>query len=206
MKGLIKSKSIILDSTHSLKNASKQKPIKVLTKAANRLIRAVKKQNKKVYQVLPILPKLEEASDETLAREMLHYLAELVEMVEEKIPYAKGAIKEKMTIAKQIVEDEWLLAKKGIQSAIDPDARFGWKSTTKNFTGYKSHLAMTEEEMITGVTVTPGNEDNGKQLKSLVEASQKHSLEIENVFADTAYSGKDNLTYLQKKKIKAITH
>ncbi|MDM5214675.1 hypothetical protein QUF94_25185 [Peribacillus sp. NJ4] len=148
-KGLIKSKSIILDSTHSYE-CIQAKANQSIDEAANRLIRAVKKKNKKVYQELPTLPKLEEASDETLAKEMLHYLAELVEMVEEKIPYAKGAINEKMTIAKQIVEDECLLAKKGIQSAVDPDARFAWKSTTKNFTGYKSHLALTEEEMITG--------------------------------------------------------
>lgn len=80
---------------------------------------------------MPTLPKLEEASDETLAKEMLDYLAELVEMVEEKIPYAKGAINEKMTIAKQIVEDECLLAKKGIQSAMDPDARFAWNPPPK---------------------------------------------------------------------------
>jgi transposase len=202
--GLIKSKSIILDSTHSLMNASKQKPIEILTKAATRLLRAVKKQHKNLYKKLPVLPKVEGESDEEQAKEMLHYLATLGEMVEEKIPDAEGSLKEKITIAKQIVEDERLLANKGIQSAIDPDARFGWKSTTKNFTGYKNHIAMTEEEIITGLTITPGNEDDGKQLKSLVEATKEQSLEIEEVFADTAYSGKDNLKYLHGEEMKAF--
>jgi hypothetical protein len=61
---------------------------------------------------------------------MLHYLAQLGETVETLLPDTEGAIYEKLMIAKQIVEDERLLSKKGISSAIDPDARFSWKSKT----------------------------------------------------------------------------
>lgn len=59
-------------------------------------------------------------------------------------------------MAKQIIEDERLLANKGIRSAIDPDARFGWKSVSRSFFGYKSHIALTVEEIITQVKVTTG--------------------------------------------------
>ena len=69
---------------------------------------------------------------------------------------------EKLGIAKQIIEDERLLSHKGILSAIDPDARFGWKSSSKSFFGYKEHITMTEEEIITSLEVTPGSTDDGK--------------------------------------------
>lgn len=77
-------------------------------------------------------------------------------------------------------------------SAIDPDARFGWKSSTKSFFGYKEHIAMTEEEMITAVTVTGGSSEDGKQFKELLNQSLATGIEVDEVIADTAYSGKDN--------------
>jgi len=92
---------------------------------------------------------------------MLHYLAQLGETVETLLPDHEGALSEKIKIAKQIVEDERFLALKGVLSAIDPDARFGWKSSTKSFFGYKEHIAMTEEEIITAVEVTSGTADDG---------------------------------------------
>ncbi len=63
----------------------------------------------------------------------MRYLAELGQTVEELLPDHEGAISDKLHIAKEIVEDERLLANKGIRSAVDPDARFGWKSRTKSF-------------------------------------------------------------------------
>ncbi|AJY75450.1 hypothetical protein VN24_13835 [Paenibacillus beijingensis] len=47
---------------------------------------------------------------------------------------------------KKIVSDERLLSWKGVQSAIDPDARFGWKSATTSFFGYNESITMTEEK------------------------------------------------------------
>lgn len=201
-KKMIRSKAIILDSTHTHMNASKQTPLEVLQKAANRLARSVKKSETKLYTSLPKKPKLENLTGEEQSRSALSYLAELGEYIENRLPGVEGSIKEKLAIAKQIVEDERLLSKKGIQSAVDPDARFGWKSSSKNFTGYKNHIAMTEEEIITKVNVTPGNENDGKQLKGLLEGS-KEWMEIEEVLADTAYSSKDNLKLIHGQEMKA---
>ncbi|WCK55919.1 IS1182 family transposase [Aneurinibacillus sp. Ricciae_BoGa-3] len=201
-KGLIKSTALILDSTHTLANATKDKPLDVLKKAANRIIRSVKKQHRKLYQKLPKFPKLE-GTEQEQAKQLLHYLSDLTDQVQEKLPDAEGSLKEKIDIAKQIVEDERLLTNKGISSAIDPDARFGRKSKNKSFYGYKNHIAMTEEEIITSVHVTPGNEDDGKQLKKLVNNTKEQELPIKEVLADTAYSAKENLTYLQEKVIVA---
>jgi transposase len=199
-KGLIQSKSLIIDSTHTIANTSKEKPLDVLKKASNRLLKGVKKQYSRLYEKLPKFPKLE-GTDEEKAKQLLHFLAELTDILEKKLPDAEGSLLEKINIAKQIVEDERLLTNKGILSAVDPDARFGRKSKSKTFYGYKNHIAMTEEEIITACHVTPGNEDDGKQLKDLVNKTRDQQLTVEEVLADTAYSGKDNLSFLQGEEI-----
>lgn len=203
-QGLIKSKSIILDATHTLASTQKQKPLQVLQDAAKRLFRTVIKKHPKLEKKLPKHPKLEKDQPDA-EKVMLHYLAELGEKVESFLPDHEGAISEKLGIARQIVEDERLLAKKGIMSAIDPDARFGWKSNTKSFYGFKEHIAMTEEEeIITALEVTSGNEVDGKQLPQLLQTTLDTGVHVEVVKADTAYSGKDNLEELESKKIQAI--
>jgi transposase len=201
-KGLIQSKALIIDSTHSLANSSKDKPLNVLKKASNRLLKGIQKQYGFLSEKLPRFPKLE-GPDEEKSIQLLHYLAELTAQLEEQLPYISGNLKEKLEIAKQIVKDERLLTKKGIRSAVDPDARFGRKSTSKSFYGYKNHLAMTEEEIITAVHVTPGNELDGKQLQNLINKTLEQELIIEEVLADTAYSSKENLRFLQKEEIDA---
>ena len=40
-----------------------------------------------------------------------------------------------------------------IRSKNDEDARFGYKTATSTFFGFKNHLAMTEERIITGIEV-----------------------------------------------------
>ena len=201
-KGLIQTKALILDSTHTTANATKHKPLDVLKKAANRLLKGVKKQYTRLYDKLPKFPKLD-GTDEEKAKQLLHFLAELTDLLEDKLPDAEDSLLEKINIVKQIVEDERLLTNKSILSAVDPDARFGRKSKSKTFYGYKNHVAMTEEEIITAIHVTPGNEDDGKQLQTLVNKTREQKITIQEVMADTAYSGKDNLSFLQKEEIKA---
>ncbi|MDQ8739517.1 transposase, partial [Paenibacillus sp. LHD-38] len=128
----------------------------------------------------------------------------LGETVEELLPDHEGAISDKLQIARQIVEDERLLSHKGILSAIDPDARFAWKSKTKSFFGYKEHLAMTEEEIITAIEVTPGSSDDGKQLSALLSQTQANGITVTEIIGDTAYSGKDNLAEMKKETIQPV--
>jgi hypothetical protein len=199
---LIQSKALIIDSTHTLANAAKDKPLDVLKKAAKRLLKGVKKQYSSLYKKLPTFPKLERA-DEEKAKQLLEYLVELKNLLEDKLPDAEGSLLEKINTVKQIIEDERLLTNKGIASAVDPDARFGRKSRSRTFYGYKNHIAMTEEEIITAIHVTPGNEDDGKQLQTLVNKTIEQHITIDEVLADTAYSGEGNLSFLQTEEIKA---
>src|SRR5690606_4240178 len=180
-----------------------QRPLDVLRDAAKRLMRTVLKRNPKLEKRLPSMPRIK-SEQEDAERMMLHYLAKLGESVEELLPDHEGAISDKLQIARQIVEDERLLSQKGILSAIDPDARFAWKSKTKSFFGYKEHLAMTEEEIITALEVTQGSSDDGKQLPTLLSQTQTNGIVVNEIIADTAYSGKDNLAKMKKETIQPV--
>lgn len=199
-QSLVKSKAIILDATHTQASSQNQKPLDVLRDAAKRLFRVVTKRHPKLEKKLPKLPHVKSEQADA-APIMLAYLALLGETVEELLPDHEGAVSEKLGIAKQIIEDERLLSHKGILSAIDPDARFGWKSSLKSFFGYKEHIAMTEEEIITALEVTPGSTDDGKQLPVLLEQTTTNGVNVNEIIADKAYSGKDNLAKMKTETI-----
>jgi transposase len=199
-KGIIKSSAVIIDATHTHSQHEPSKPLQVLKHAANRLIRAVKKYNSKTLKALPKQPELVGENREK-EKQMLRYLADLGEAVEATIPDAEGSLKQRITEAKKIVEDERFLAWKGVQSAIDPDARFGWKTTTESFFGYKESIAMTEDGIITAVKVEAGNKSDPKALPELVEQTKAAGVKMEEVIADKAYGTATNLQLLQSEHI-----
>ena len=64
----------------------------------------------------------------------------------------------------------------------DPDARFGRKSQKKSFYGYKEHMAIdADSELITAVTVTPGNVADSDEFTALVDPHAR------DVTADKGY-------------------
>lgn len=56
-----------------------------------------------------------------------------------------------------------------------------------SFFGYKTHIAMSEERIITAATVTTGEKNDGKQLERLIEKSKESGMEVETVIGDAAY-------------------
>jgi hypothetical protein len=81
------------------------------------------------------------------------------------------------------------------KSPEDEEARAGHKSVDSSFFGYKTHMAMTDERIITADIVTTGEKNDGKQLQTLVEKSKTAGIEVKTVIGDTAYSEKDNIIY-----------
>jgi hypothetical protein len=86
----------------------------------------------------------------------------------------------------------------------DQDARVGHKSADSSFFGYKTHIAMTEERIITAAVVTTGEKNDGKQLQTLIEKSKAAGMEIKTIIGDTAYSEKDNITYTKGEDIELV--
>jgi IS5 family transposase len=94
---------------------------------------------------------------------------------------------------------------KELQSVSDRDAKTGHKSENNSFFGYKSHLAINDERMITGIEVTTGEAGDGKYLKPLTEKSVNNGMKVEEVIGDAAYSGKDNIEFAEGEEIKLIS-
>lgn len=91
---------------------------------------------------------------------------------------------------------------KGIikSKSIDTDAKVGHKTADTSFFGYKTHIAMTEERIITAAVVTSGEKADGKELVPLVEKSKEAGIEVENVIGDTDIQKKGTLNMRKKKK------
>jgi Transposase DDE domain. len=58
--------------------------------------------------------------------------------------------------------------------------------------------------IITAVEVKGGSSDDGKQFKALLTQSIAAGIEIVEIIADTAYSGKDNLAEMKSKEIQPV--
>lgn len=89
-----------------------------------------------------------------------------------------------------------------IEYSKDKDAKVGHKTADTSFFGYKTHIAMTPERIITAATITTGEKHDGKELQKLVEKSQANGIEVEAVIGDGAYSEKENIEYCEENNIK----
>jgi len=101
-------------------------------------------------------------------------------------------LKNRYNQVKELVEK---INHEDIQSITDENAKVGYKSESDKFFGYKNHLAVTEERIITGLEVTDGAASDGKQLGILIEKTKQCGIEVNEVIGNKAYSGKDNLEY-----------
>lgn len=92
----------------------------------------------------------------------------------------------------------------------DQDARWGYKKPDKPFFGYKMHAGMDADgEIITKVSVTPGNRHDNKEFFNIADTKAK------GVTADKAYDaylnhyilakeGKRNLIYRKRRKNRKV--
>lgn len=197
-KGIIKSNTIIVDATHTQSKSRKETPTQMLRRMSKELRKIIYKTNFELSNEFPEKPE----DTDTLEKE-IEYTKRLVELVERKIKNDfDKEIEKRVKVLKEMLEADNI---NKIQSIVDEDAKQGYKSETNSFFGYKNHLAMSEERLITAIDVTSGEAPDGKYLKSLIESSEENGFKVEEVLADSAYSGKDNLEYMNEKEIKAIT-
>lgn len=183
-KGIIESKSIIIDATHT-KSRYNSHPIReVLQEHAKRLRKEVYSVDEKTKNMMPA------KNEEDSIEKEVEYCERLLKTIEGMpvVPNLPRII-EKMNLLKETMED----TKEEMYKSADEDAKTGYKSADTAFFGYKTHIAMTPERIITAATITSGEKPDGKELPELVEKSRKAGMTVENVIADRAYSGKDNL-------------
>src|SRR5690606_8530053 len=181
-KGIIKSKSIIVDATHTHSRSNPYTALEVL-KERSRLLRKVIYQIDEEYR--ENLPDQNESGD--LDQE-LTYCRELQRVLDQDQSISEiPAVKEKLNLLKETIDDtkEYYLLSK------DDEARLGYKSVDSSFFGYKTHLAMSEERIITAAVVTTGEIGDGPELLRRLACSQQNGMEVDTIIEDAAYSGKD---------------
>ncbi|QGZ99206.1 IS1182 family transposase [Dehalobacter restrictus] len=196
-KGLIKSKSIIVDSTHTQARYNQKSPREQLVEYSKRLRKAVYAIDEKMKEQFP--PKVNNG----LLEDELGYCHKLITVIENTEPLSSyPAVREKLNMLQELVEDNHE------QLALisqDTDAKVGHKTADTSFFGYKTHLAMTEERIITAAVVTSGEKHDGKQLQDLVEKSEQAGIEVTDIIGDAAYSEKENIAYTKENNIQLVS-
>ena len=129
------------------------------------------------------------------------YCHELLNTVQES-PYSElPTIKEESSMLSEILDNQIDC----YDQSIDPDARIGHKTVNSSFYGYKTHLAMTDERIITAATITSGEAFDGQELPVLVQKSKAAGATVNEVIADTAYYTLENLKDAQSNDYKLIS-
>jgi hypothetical protein len=146
------------------------------------------------------MPKKREASG--LLEDQIEYTNELLKLVKEdgRFTIVPG-IKEQIDYLEETMNDTEI----ELEYSKDQDAKIGHKTADTSFFGYKTHMAMTPERIITAVTITTGEKHDGKELINLIEQSKNNGIEVEVIIGDGAYSEKENLDYCEENNIKNVS-
>jgi transposase len=194
-KGIIRSKSIIVDATHSLSRSNPRSAIEVLRERSKLLRKVVYSVDESWTDKMP-----EKTQGDDIEEEFL-YCDKLGKAIESDVVLSSyPKVKEKLNLLKETVED----AREHFILSKDSDAKTGHKTSESSFFGFKTHIAMTEERIITAATVTSGEKGDGGQLPELLAISQKNGIEVDTIIGDAAYSGKDNLKMANEQDIKVV--
>lgn len=195
-EGVLKSKAIIVDATHT-KSRYNQKS------AQEELLERAKGLRKTLYGVKPeIKEELPTKVTTGVLEDILGYCRLLIDSINAKPELAANpAVKTKLNYLTEAVNDDL----ENLKLSKDEDAKTGHKTEDSSFFGYKSHLAMSDERIITAAVITTGEKSDGKELITLIEKSQEAGVDVNEVIGDAAYSEKKNLEYAKENKIALIS-
>ena len=194
-EGVIEVKNkIIQDSTHTNAMYQHISPREELIKQAKELRKAIYKIDETMHEKMP---KKRESTG--LLEDQIEYTKELLNLVKEDVRFTTiPNINEKINMLEETMND----TEYEIEYSKDKDAKVGHKTADTSFFGYKTHIAMTPERIITAATITTGEKHDGKELQKLVEKAQANGIEVEAVIGDGAYSEKENIEYCEENNIK----
>ncbi len=183
-KGIIKSRTIIVDATHTGSGSNPYSPVEILRLRSKQLRKSLYESDETVKGNLPL-----KNADDELEHEP-DYTKALLKVVGSNPSLAEvPKIRERLNMLEEVlsdIEDHYVASK-------DEDARVGHKSEEDAFFGYKTHIAMSDERIITAATVTSGEKGDGPGLEELVGQSRANGMVVDTAVGDTAYSGKDNI-------------
>lgn len=193
-KGLIKSTAIIVDSTHTTANARPKTVTQVLRDLSKQLRREIYREMIDLSERFPDKP-----SETAELTEEIEYTYRLLDSVGTDILQSdKSTLIKIYKQIKELLDTDRI---REIRSKNDEDARFGHKTANSTFFGYKSHLAMTEERIITGIEVTHGGEPDCNLLPALLEKTINNGVGVKEAIGDMAYVSENNLDVCKEKDV-----
>ena len=158
-KGIIKSKSIIVDATHTKARYNQKSPREILQERSKRLRKSVYEIDENMKDIFPTKNTIDTLEDE------IQYCQKLIDVIEKnELIAAYPKVKEKLNLLNETLEDDI----EHLQISADADAKIGHKTADSSFFGYKTHIAMSEERIITAATITTGEKNDGKELETLI--------------------------------------
>ena len=161
-----------MDATHTLSRSNPFSAIEVLRERSKQLRKTIYMYDEDWKQRMPAKNINNDLENE------LEYCKELERIVEKEPSISTiPAVQEKLNILKETVED----TEQNVILSKDEDARVGHKSSEHSFFGYKTHLAMSEERIITAAVVTSGEKGDGPELPKLLEISQQNGIEVDTI-------------------------
>jgi transposase len=195
-KEIIKSKTIIVDATHTKARYNQKSPKEFLQEKSKNVRKAVYQIDESMKEKFPPKRTSNEVNDE------LDYCRKVITVIETEPQIAKiPSVKEKLNVLNEVVEDY----AEQLCFSNDLDARVGHKTADSSFFGFKTHIALSDERIITAAIVTTGEKSDGKYLKDLVEKSKEAGMRIERIIDDTAYSEKDNIQYAKTDEFQLVS-
>ena len=197
-KGLIEIKNkIIVDATHTNAMFQHISPREELIRQAKELRKSVYKIDESMHDKMP---KKKETTG--LLEDQIEYTKDLIKVIKEDGRFTKlPGIKEQIDYLEETINDTEI----ELEYSKDQDAKIGHKTADTSFFGYKTHIAMTPERIITAASITTGEKHDGKELINLIEKSKNNGIEVEAIIGDGAYSEKVNLDYCSENKIKNVS-
>lgn len=194
--GILKTKTIIVDSTHTKSVFNPKTPVEILTEESKHL-------RKTVYEIV------DDYKDKMPAKpigsnldEHIEYCKKLIALLrkDEKLAFY-NAITERVNYLEEIVNDDI----ENKLSLSDSEARIGHKTRDTSFFGYKTHIAMSPERIITAAVVATGEKTDNTFTQELIEQSIENGYGVDTLIGDGAYSGKSDLKYGKENNIKIVS-
>ncbi|MDR2911150.1 MAG: IS1182 family transposase [Bacteroidales bacterium] len=197
-KGIIKSHAIIVDSTHTKSSAKHETPTQILRRYTKELRKEIYRTQYELSNNFPEKPEITSDLNEEIA-----YSRKLIDSIKQMVDVSGSDKSRKMVRrVENLLKDDKI---KDIQSAVDKDAKLGYKSEENSFFGYKTHIAMTDERIISAIEVTTGEAPDGRELVNLIKKSKANGVKVSEVLGDTAYSSKENLDYSEEQDIALVS-
>ena len=193
---IIKSTTIIVDATHSRSKHTPQTPTQILREMTKNLRKEIYRTQDEIRSLFPEKPSILDDIFEDI--EYTKALVNALDNINLKSEKAKKLLQK----TKETLELPNLVE---LQSAEDEDAKIGHKSEDGDFFGYKNHIAMSEEGIITGLTVTNGTSADNKEFEHIMNQTRNNGVEVKDVVGDKAYSTSDILKFGMEAHINIVS-